>query len=71
MDEQRFYLDSDDSGHWYCVPAEDETLFDELLETIEGDGDESDEACNKFEEHFAHCRIDHPNGYTFTNWREK
>lgn len=62
--EERFYLDSDDDGHWYCVPVSKAERFNELL--WPDDADEADD--ETFWQEFNQYSLGgSPNGVTFTD----
>lgn len=46
----------DDSCHWYLVPNDQAPLFNELMEKIEADGEETYTATEQFEQAFGHYR---------------
>jgi hypothetical protein len=63
--EGRLKLAVDEEGHWYCIPADQDAEFHELLEN----GYRTDE-WHEFDELFGHCRLNkHWSSYTFTDWR--
>lgn len=59
---ERFYLDSDDDGHWYCVPVSKRKRFNELL----WPKDSSEPDYEIFWEEFSQYELGvSPNGVTF------
>lgn len=55
---QRWFIDQDDSCHWYLIKVEDKEEFSRLLEEEEYDA---------FEDRFCGNRIDGPHRLTFEN----
>ena len=63
MDEQRYIMINDESGHAYIIKAEQRDQFEDELYADDG-GD-------AFNATFGTCRLGwHPNSYTFTDPRD-
>jgi len=57
----RYKFSRDDDGHWYLIPEDMESTFNEML--LNGEDDYWAEFNNTFEEY----RSDSPTNYTFTD----